>query len=607
MSTSAGTAGAVEFPGFIEDQHGLILQNSTTSDGEFDNSSLTQTNTTLAEGINDAQNNNAFENVTKPSNWSQKLSLVQDRINDFSDEIDDFKTANSSVVVSDAVDAYKELQNQIALEDPEYRFLLECPALGDFNIGSEVGGPSSISDVTLVSESDLQTNIPGVALTILEDLFNKVENLKSEDPQTLWDNAVASVKDELDNQGLQEEVDVDAIVSAALTDAENLLNDAIAVAKNVANSQEVADVVAEFEARREDDRQRQVARFNAQMVDANAVNSSAFMIGQALIGREQQREAAEFDAQTTLETFQNAIQTHVESYAQNLQGRLQGEGQNAETYNQILQDAVELILQVDLQDGKLTQESMAQVYGNVLGQQLQSRTALDENTIQARRDLEQLKLQAEQNTLSRDELKLQLDDLRLRKAVARSEGKFEASVARREAQDREYLRMMEATYNIFGQRRQLFSNLTELQRVKAEGEISAEQSYKSWEQNFEQQKELWDLLVLEQGANILSAPSGMARRLPEGESTFDRTRKLVGTGVQAAGAAASIAAAASDWRLKKNIEKIGHLPSGLPLYEFEYLWGQGAIGVLAQEARELFPEAVLEVNDFLAVRYNMLR
>ncbi len=67
-------------------------------------------------------------------------------------------------------------------------------------------------------------------------------------------------------------------------------------------------------------------------------------------------------------------------------------------------------------------------------------------------------------------------------------------------------------------------------------------------------------------------------------------------------------AAFSDIRLKRDIKRIGALPSGLPFYEFEYTWGGGRqIGVMAQEALEMFPSAV-SVHDsgYLMVRYDLI-
>lgn len=46
------------------------------------------------------------------------------------------------------------------------------------------------------------------------------------------------------------------------------------------------------------------------------------------------------------------------------------------------------------------------------------------------------------------------------------------------------------------------------------------------------------------------------------------------------------------------------LPSGLPVYRFRYVWGGPEhIGVMAQEAMRLFPDAVIAVDGWLAVDY----
>jgi len=63
----------------------------------------------------------------------------------------------------------------------------------------------------------------------------------------------------------------------------------------------------------------------------------------------------------------------------------------------------------------------------------------------------------------------------------------------------------------------------------------------------------------------------------------------------------------SDARLKRDIRRIGELPSGLPVYSYRYLWSDAPqVGVMAQEARELFPEAVAEIDGYLSVDYSRI-
>ncbi len=74
--------------------------------------------------------------------------------------------------------------------------------------------------------------------------------------------------------------------------------------------------------------------------------------------------------------------------------------------------------------------------------------------------------------------------------------------------------------------------------------------------------------------------------------------------MQGAGMGASMA---SDKRLKKNIQRIGTLLSGLPLYVFDFIWGEKGVGVMAQECAILFPEAVhVHPSGYLMVDYGAI-
>lgn len=62
----------------------------------------------------------------------------------------------------------------------------------------------------------------------------------------------------------------------------------------------------------------------------------------------------------------------------------------------------------------------------------------------------------------------------------------------------------------------------------------------------------------------------------------------------------------SDRRLKTDVERIGEF-KGLPLYSYRYIWGEPGIGVMADEAKALYPEAVVTVGGYDMVNYEALR
>jgi hypothetical protein len=64
----------------------------------------------------------------------------------------------------------------------------------------------------------------------------------------------------------------------------------------------------------------------------------------------------------------------------------------------------------------------------------------------------------------------------------------------------------------------------------------------------------------------------------------------------------------SDRRLKRDIKRIGEMPSGLPVYSYRYIWSdEPQIGVMAQEALGMIPDAVLtHPSGFLMVDYSRI-
>lgn len=62
----------------------------------------------------------------------------------------------------------------------------------------------------------------------------------------------------------------------------------------------------------------------------------------------------------------------------------------------------------------------------------------------------------------------------------------------------------------------------------------------------------------------------------------------------------------SDRRLKRDIHRIGTHKLGIGLYEWDFVWGEKASGVMADEVEKVMPEAVGLVNGFQVVNYSML-
>lgn len=60
----------------------------------------------------------------------------------------------------------------------------------------------------------------------------------------------------------------------------------------------------------------------------------------------------------------------------------------------------------------------------------------------------------------------------------------------------------------------------------------------------------------------------------------------------------------SDRRVKTDIEQIGSLANGLPVYSFRYVWGGPMqVGLMAQDVEQVNPDAVIEIGGIKAVDY----
>jgi len=92
-------------------------------------------------------------------------------------------------------------------------------------------------------------------------------------------------------------------------------------------------------------------------------------------------------------------------------------------------------------------------------------------------------------------------------------------------------------------------------------------------------------------------------------NTFNQAMDFIGTVGETAGQVGQLAMlAASDRRLKKNINKIGESPSGLNIYSFEYKDTKHGEGVYQGVMSDEVPTEAVSVNfdGYEAVNYNMI-
>lgn len=105
----------------------------------------------------------------------------------------------------------------------------------------------------------------------------------------------------------------------------------------------------------------------------------------------------------------------------------------------------------------------------------------------------------------------------------------------------------------------------------------------------------------------LSALGNQAGQIITGAGSGDTYKQPSTAGVIAGLGGKLLSRIFSDRRLKENIVQIGTYPNGLPMYEFNYVGGARRLrGVMSDDVRRKYPEAVEQANGFDTVNYAML-
>lgn len=191
-----------------------------------------------------------------------------------------------------------------------------------------------------VSYGDPTTDIEEFEDEITE-FKTKVDGLNAEtDFDSVVDNAVAKI----DEAGILKDIDKDPIISAAQSDATDELSEAIKQAIANIDDSVIEDLVEEFSKRSDFQRARSVRRFSGQMSDINAVQSSAFIFGMALIESEHVKNVNEFNKEISAQHYQQHIQSHIELYKTRLSQDLEVELRSKLSRDQILANSVQLTL-----------------------------------------------------------------------------------------------------------------------------------------------------------------------------------------------------------------------------------------------------------------------
>lgn len=505
MGGGGGTSGAVEFPDYIQDTHGQMMVGvSVDEGGEYSNppSFDLGTGNHLFRYMDSQLSNDPYNyTFTDPQNAFDETDTQFD---DFYSFVTGVSTTSIEELVSAALKSVNVGDWTSDLEDVEFTTSL----------------PTASQEDLTFSTSALSTSL-GVLTSAYDEITSLVPDASTPD----WEVSIQDAADKLRECGIVEEAELEDILGEAAMQTEYILEDAIGIAEQIANRQEITDLVNDFASRREDSFQREVSRFNAQMADVNAINSSAYMVGLSLLKAEHSRQEASFDKEITFRAFNNAIDHYVQSYVTQLQTLAELEASNAQQYNQLLSQSVQAILEIKIRDWnrgeKISETELLNLFANVFNAELQAALSTGElrlNLAQLNSSIEQFN--AEQK---REEERLGLEADRINKT----------------SREQRFLQSLQATLNLLTNRAEFEKVASELKTEQKRIRLAGTHEYETLELDTEVKDAMWELQILDTGAQILAAPSGMARRLPEGES---KTASAIGGGLKGAATGAQVGA-----------------------------------------------------------------
>lgn len=227
------------------------------------------------------------------------------------------------------------------------------------------GDPQSI-DVTLpdVMNSALGTGgNPWESHSITDpasdiaDIKNRYDSVESSvdnlDKEADWKSIVDSAVQKVDEAGVLNEVDMSPLVDAARSSANTAIEKAIDNALKVIDGDIVESVVDQFEKKSNKQKNKILNRFNATMADVNAVQSSAYIFGMAIIEAEHLQQVDEFQSKTKLQLLSQNLQTFAQIYSNEIQSRLRAEILNKSNRDQLIESASQLMARMLIQNNQL--------------------------------------------------------------------------------------------------------------------------------------------------------------------------------------------------------------------------------------------------------------
>lgn len=499
-----GTTGTVAFPPYIEDVHGQLFAGvgvDSAKGGGFWDDSWHRTELSVVSIMNTLWSSTPYSSFswTDPSTdltaSKSQFTLAYSAVTavdrgKYSDYIADAILAignSTTVPIEDLVPAL----NLAGLSTPQQLY-------GTYAGLARISAASNLTAMIAAVQSDVQALVPDAASVAAASVSLTAAT-------TLWLSVITTAKQELARCNMPKDANLLSILTKAAQDAEANLRNALLVAENFVNEGLLSDMIQAFRNRTEITFSRQHRQFSGQMADINAINSTGFLFGSAILKAEQMREVSEFDASLSLTQFRQGVASYMEMHKNALTAGLAIEQQNAQAYNRLLEVSIDLLTQLAIR-GEIVGKDLIPLYGQFFNAEL------------AMFDTEFRDQVGTQSGVYGDLTRLSTDAARINKIA--KEQRFAIGML-------DVQRMITSRAEF---ERTAAELLTDQNRIK----ILATHEYDSKVNETSVESTLWNLSVARGGADILVAPGGMASAIPK--TNVNPARSALGGALKGAGA-----------------------------------------------------------------------
>lgn len=188
---------------------------------------------------------------------------------------------------------------------------------------------------------------PSSDFSAVQTRFDNYETeVNSLDEETDWANIIDNAVSKADAADVLEDIDITAMVSAAKTNAQDGIAQAVEAAVDAIDDYVIREAVKNYQRRTNIQKERSISRFSSTMADVNAVNSSAYLFGMAIIEAQHLQDTDNFQSQLEVQTYDRAIQSYIEYFKSGLQARLQAEITNKSSRERMISEGAQIMAQM---------------------------------------------------------------------------------------------------------------------------------------------------------------------------------------------------------------------------------------------------------------------